>query len=256
MFRHLRFYFGFIIIGTLLLACRHISPIEKVETDVMSIDTVSVVKEDTTALRIIKPFKEKMETEMSEVLAYTKEAMVKDKPEGVLNNFVADLVLKKANDYYKTSDGKKVDFCILNNGGLRASLPKGAITRGEIFELMPFDNYMIVITLSGEKVMEMCNFVAKSGGVPISGFSLGIKDTLAVNITVNGKNIDTTRNYRVVTSDYLANGGDKMKFFKNPLKTENLNIKLRDAILEYAAEENKKGDTLKSKLDNRIYYEK
>lgn len=256
MFKYFRFYLSFLIVIALLLSCRHLSPIEKVETKVLAIDSISVIKEDTTALRIIKPFKEKMEAEMNEILGYTEEAMVKDKPEGILNNFVADLILSKANDYYIPDDGQKIDFCILNNGGLRTSLPKGSITRGKIFELMPFDNKLIVITLTGEKTLQMFNFIAKAGGVPVSGFSMGIKDTTAVNISLKGKTFDKTKNYKVVTSDYLANGGDKMIFFKDPVKLKNLEVLVRDAIITYVIEENKKGNKLKSELDKRVYYEK
>lgn len=256
MFKNYRIYIAFIFIAAFLLSCRHVSPIEKVETNVLSIDSVSVVKEDTTILRMIKPFKEKMEVEMNEVLAYTEEAMIKDRPEGLLNNFVADLILIEANENYKPDDGNKIDFCILNNGGLRTSLPKGAITRGKIYELMPFDNNLVVITLTGEKILQMFNFVAKAGGVPVSGFSMGIKDTTAVNISLNGKEFDKTKNYKVVTSDYLANGGDKMHFFDAPVKFENMEIKIRDAIISYVTKENKKGNKLKSELDKRVYYEK
>jgi 2',3'-cyclic-nucleotide 2'-phosphodiesterase (5'-nucleotidase family) len=256
MFKNFRIQVAFIFLAAFLLSCRHLSPVEKVETKVISIDTVSVVKEDTTVLRMIKPFKEKMEVEMNEVLAYTEEAMVKDRPEGLLNNFVADIILIEANENYTPVDGQKIDFCILNNGGLRTSLPKGEITRGKIFELMPFDNNMVVVTLTGEKILQMFNFVAKAGGVPVSGFSMGIKDTIAVNISLNGKEFDKTKNYKVVTSDYLANGGDKMHFFDSPVKFENMGIKIRDAIITYATSENKKGNKLKSELDKRVYYEK
>lgn len=256
MLKNFRSCFIFFIALSVLLACRHVAPIEKVETNVFAIDSTSVIKEDTTVLRIIKPFKEKMEAEMNEVLGYTEDAMIKNRPEGVLNNFVADLILYEANENYKPDDGKKIDFCILNNGGLRTSLPKGAITRGKIYELMPFDNKLVVVTLSGEKVTQMLNFVAKAGGMPVSGFSMGIKDTAAVNILVNGKTFDPSKDYKVVTSDYLANGGDKMNFFKNPPKSETLNLLVRDAIIAYVVAENKKGNKLKSELDKRVYYEK
>lgn len=256
MYKNFRIYIVFIFIAIFLLSCRHVSPIGKVETNVLSIDSVSVIKEDTAMLRMIKPFKEKMDAEMNEVLGYTEEAMHKARPEGLLNNFVADLILIKANEYYKPDDGSKIDFCILNNGGLRTSLPKGAITLGKIYELMPFDNNLVVITLTGENILQMFNFIAKAGGEPVSGFSMGIKDTAAVNISLNGKEFDETKNYKVVTSDYLANGGDKMHFFDDPILLENLKIKIRDAIISYVTEENKKGNKLKSALDKRVYYEK
>jgi 2',3'-cyclic-nucleotide 2'-phosphodiesterase (5'-nucleotidase family) len=120
---------------------------------------------------------------------------------------------------------------------------------------MPFENTMVIITLSGEKTLQLFNYIAKAGGETVSGFTMGIKDTSAVNILVNGKPFDISKNYKVVTSDYSANGGDKMVFFNNPVKREDLQNKLRDAIIEYVKDQNSKGNTLRAKLDKRIYYE-
>ncbi len=241
---------------TILASCKPHAFVSKVDSGVISIDTINAIKEDTSALRVIKPYKEKMDAQMNKVLAYSEQAIIKGTPESLLNNFVSDLILKKTNDFYQPTDESKIDFCLLNNGGLRQALPKGAITLGKIYELMPFENNLVVITLTGEKTKQMFDYIAKVGGEPISGFTMGMKDTLAVNITVNGKPFDISRNYKVVTSDYLANGGDKMKFFYNPLKREDLGMKVRDAIIIYIKEEYLKGNTLKAKLDKRIYYEK
>jgi len=239
-----------------LTACRPHALITKVETNVITIDTVAVVKEDTSALRLIKPYKEKMNAAMDGVIAYSEQAMIKGNPEGVLNNFVSDLTLLIAKKYYKPVDSTSIDMCLLNTGGLRASLPKGNITLGKVYELMPFENMLVVITLSGEKTKQMFDYIAKMGGMPIAGFTMGMKDTLAIDPTINGKAFDITKSYKVVTSDYLAGGGDKMSFFKNPLKREDLSLKARDAIIEYMKEETKKGNALKAQLDNRIHYEK
>ena len=237
-------------------ACKPYAHINKVETNIISIDTISLIQEDSGFISFIKPYKEKMDSQMNDVLVYSEQAMMKGLPEGLLNNFVSDLVLLKSNEYYTPADGQKIDFCLLNNGGLRAALPKGAITRKNVFELLPFENKIVVMTLTAEKIKQMFIYIAKSGGMPISGFSMGIKDTIPVNISIKGKALDTTRKYKVVTSDYLAAGGDKMRFFSNPVNKEELSIKMRDAIITYMTEEHKKGNKLKVTLDNRIYYDK
>jgi len=240
----------------IVIACKPTGKITKIEANIIALDTTQVQKDDSVALLIIAPYKGKINAEMNQIIGYTTQAMHKDVPEGLLNNFVADLILKKANDYYLSSDSQKVDFCLLNNGGFRASLGKGAIIKANIFDLMPFENQLVVITLNGESINNMFNYIAANGGEPISGFSMGIKDTLAVNIVINNKPFDKSKVYKVVTSDYLANGGDKMFFFNNAIKTEVLGHKIRDAIIEYIIEENAKGNKLNSMLDKRIYYEK
>ncbi len=247
---YLFFFFAF------LLACKQHAYITKADTGVIVLDSTIQRKQDSAALILIKPYKEKMDALMDGILAYSDQIMLKDNPEGVLNNFVADLVLQKANEFYKPQDEMKIDLCLLNNGGMRGALPKGAITLKNIYELMPFENTIVIITLSGDKALQMFNYIAKAGGEPISGFTMGIKDTTAVNIFINGKPFDISKNYKVVTSDYSANGGDRMIFFNNPVKREDLTLKLRDAIIEYVKAENTKSNTLKAKLDKRIYYEK
>ena len=257
MFKYnIRSLLFFFTLAFIVVACKPTGKITKIEANTIAIDTTNVSKGDSIALLIIAPYKSKINAEMNQIIGYATQSMSKDQPEGLLNNFVADLILKKSNDYYIPSDSQKVDFCLLNNGGFRASIGKGAIIKANIFDLMPFENQLVIITLNGESVNNMFNYIAANGGEPISGFSMGIKDTLAVNIVINNKPFDKSKVYKVVTSDYLANGGDKMFFFNNAIKTEVLGHKIRDVIIEYIIEENAKGNKLNSKLDKRIYYEK
>jgi 2',3'-cyclic-nucleotide 2'-phosphodiesterase (5'-nucleotidase family) len=106
--------------------------------------------------------------------------------------------------------------------------------------------------MSGEQTLEMFKYISRSGGVPLAGASFKIINEEPKEIMINGQAFDMNKTYRVATSDYLAGGGDKMRFFNKPLKTDVLNRKLREAIAEYMIIEGKKGKTLQPKLDNRI----
>lgn len=226
------------------------------QVSVMEVSSVevkdSLVRNDSAVLAEISPYKDQLDLTMNEVLNNSEVAMIKKTPEGLLGNFVADLILKKANDYDK--EEQKVSICILNSGGLRCSLPMGEITRGKVFELMPFENELSVVTLSGEKLQQLFEYLAKAGGAPVSGIRMGIEKELPVHIEVDGKPFDLSQTYKVVTSDYLANGGDKYSFFKEPLNRHDLGIKVRDAIIEFMIEEKQKGKSLNSHIDGRIYY--
>ena len=74
-------------------------------------------------------------------------------------------------------------------------------------------------------------------------------------ITIGGQPFDENKNYKVVTSDYLALGGDKMNFFNAPVKNEVVGKKIRDGLIEYCLEQTQKGLQLKSQLDKRIAHE-
>ncbi|MCU1376695.1 MAG: 5-nucleotidase [Actinomycetia bacterium] len=210
---------------------------------------------DSSAYKLIAPYKKEMDAIMNEVLVVSDSALTKELPEGSLGNFVADAVLKKTNDVYRPADKKQADVCLLNNGGLRAQLPKGNITRGNAFELMPFENSIVILTITGERLQQLFQFLVDNNGAPFAGAVVKSKGKKITTLKVGGNDIDSAKNYKVVTSDYLAAGGDKYDFFKNPVTIDTLNYKLRDAIIDYMKEENKKGNTIKSRKDGRIKYE-
>ncbi len=113
--------------------------------------------ENSKISKLIEPYKTKLDAEMNEVLVISAEEFPKEKgkPETKLGNLVADLSFEIAQEYYKDD----IDFCLLNFGGLRTSLPKGEITRGKIFELMPFENELVVITISENKLIELIKYL-------------------------------------------------------------------------------------------------
>jgi len=197
---------------------------------------------------------------MNEVLVISAEEFPKErgKPETKLGNLVADLSLEVANELYKPIDNDSINFCLLNFGGLRTSLPKGEITRGKIFELMPFENELVVVTVNKDNYYSFLEYIYTSGGQPISG-DISIRkegDDIVMDFIDKFKNRRKKKtSYKILTSDYLANGGDNMKFFLNPIKTEPVGIKLRDAIIKYCKDQHKKGKELVSNLDGRITFE-
>ncbi len=195
---------------------------------------------------IIAPYNDGLESQMNTVINTTSEPMTKARPEGILSNFTADLVFEEVNEL----EDFEGDMCLLNHGGLRSSLPKGNIKIGDIYQLMPFDNEAVVVELSGEKIIEIAFYLADSGGEPVSNIQLNLNSPQLM--TINGRPVNKSKTYKVITSDYLANGGDRMTFFENPLSIQKTGLKIRDLIIEYIKEEKEVGQTLKSELDGRI----
>ncbi|TND08939.1 MAG: 5'-nucleotidase [Bacteroidetes bacterium] len=232
----------------IVISCNRPGEITGIEYTSLSLSNSAA---DSSTHRIISPYKEKLDKEMNEIVGITDTAYVKekDKPEYLLGNLVSDIVFQAS-----AKAGQPADICLLNNGGLRTSLPKGEITRGKLFELMPFDNEIVVVTISGAKMSELFKYVAASGGVPVSGLKMGIKGRVPVDMKIGGLPFDTTRTYRVATSDYLAAGGDKMSFLGEPVKTDITGIRIRDALIDYFRAEKQKGKLIKSNLDGRVYY--
>jgi len=192
---------------------------------------------DSSVLAIISPYQRGIEAEMNEVLTYSKIRLTKKGTESLLGNFVTDLCLNYSDAH----------LCVMNNGGLRTSIDIGPISRGKIYELMPFDNELVVLELNKKDYLGLLNYICIRGGEPFSG----------INITMNKEgnvinnswpvNFENNEKVKVLTSDYLANGGDKMSFFQNKKKYK-LGIKLRDAIIDHC----EKNDTITSRLDGRL----
>ncbi len=240
----------FLLAAILFIGCKTAATVSKIEPSAVQLNAEK--EEDKAILAMIEPYKSTLEKEMTEVLIVSEDEAVKGQPEGKLGNLIADITLARTNEYLKELGLPPADICMLNNGGLRTSLPKGEISMGKIFELMPFENMIVVLTMNGAQTQEMFNYIGRANGVPLAGARLKIVNEQPKEITINGVPFDANKTYRVVTSDYLAGGGDKMRFFNEPLEKKFLNRKLREAIAEYMLMEGKKGNKLQPKLDQRI----
>ena len=109
---------------------------------------------------------------------------------------------------------------------------------------MPFENELVIMELEKVDFLQLLQYITSRGGEPFSG----------VEIIMNGDGIILSQSLdlnkgkiRVLTSDYLANGGDKMSFFQDKQQTM-VGVKLRDAIINYCLSK----DTITSKLDGRL----
>lgn len=208
---------------------------------------------DSTVYKIADPYRTQMVGAMQEVLANSEAPMEKGLPESTLGNWVADVALKTGNEEAKKNGVQEADCIILNNGGLRKALPAGPVTQGDLFELMPFENRLVILTMDGSSVKKIFNFIASKGGTPLSGASFRIKDkTQAIDIRIKGVEIDTAVMYRIMTVDYLANGGDQFTDFNSAVRKEDIGLKLRDALIRSAREIGNRGQLIGSKKDGRI----
>ncbi|MES2133909.1 MAG: 5'-nucleotidase [Bacteroidota bacterium] len=210
---------------------------------------------DSVTYKTILPYKKNHDELMSKVIAQSEESFLKSEVESTIGNIFCDAVIYETK-LLLANDSSMLDVAIFNKGGLRNSLPKGNITVGNIFELMPFDNQVVLLKLSGAQFKDMCNTIAEKGGIPVGGMRMTIKNKLAENVTVKGKIMDDTKDYWIVTSDYLANGGDNYIFFKNAKERRSMNILLRDMLINYCNHVTAQGKILKPYLDGRIQISK
>lgn len=220
----------FAIISLLAIAaCSSPHHLARFENNGVRINGDSLQLYDSAVINMIAPYKLKLDAQMNEVIGATDKNLVKEFPEAGLGNMVADACLS----YAQKNNDQPVDFCVLNQGGIRIpGIPAGNITVGRIYELMPFDNMIEAVTLNGTQCKELFLWIAKWKGVPVSGLTLSLENGIATNILINGVPFDENRTYRVATTDFIANGGDGATMFANGQRIS-FNYKLRDAIIEY-----------------------
>ena len=177
---------------------------------------------------IIAPYKSQLTEQMEEVIGTAEVSMTKEHIESSLGNWMSDILLDESNRL----STNKIDLALQNYGGIRtSSIQQGPITVGKIYELMPFDNMLVVLDVKGDLLMKLFDRIADYGGWPISrGVHFEIVDGKAANVTLNGEKIDNNKTYRFAVSDYIANGGDNANFLRD-LPQQDFNITIRDAII-------------------------
>lgn len=182
---------------------------------------------DADLLKYIYPFKKQKDELNDAFIIFSEKKVEKSLPNGLLNNLVADILFNEM----QLIDSINVDFCVLNYGGLRSSLPKGEINVSNIFQLMPFDNEVAIVKMNYEQIVEMFNYMLKVNGQPVSNIKIEYQEGVFKYAYINNVMLDKKKEYYCVTSDFLSNGGDNMSFFVKSDSVKYIPYKIRDAII-------------------------
>jgi len=214
----------------------------------IALDSTTEALADKNYESYLQPLKQRVGAKMDVVIGQAAETMKGHAPESLLSNFSADVYKQTATGFL----GENVDIAIVNMGGLRTVVPAGNITVGKVFELMPFENELVIVWLKGDKLEDLLQYFASMGGEGVSGLRMTIDHGKATNITIGGKPLDRDKIYSITTNDYLAGGNDQMIQLAQHVKRVNTGIKVRDMLLDYIKTETGKGNKIQSKLDGRI----
>jgi 2',3'-cyclic-nucleotide 2'-phosphodiesterase (5'-nucleotidase family) len=236
----------------LLIACRSAKNITGTSTtstpSYKEYKIDSSYKQKPAVVRFIQPYSAEVYKQMNAVIGETETPLFRKTPEGTLGNFVADAMLQRAISSYN----KTIDASFANSGGLRLDdIAKGPIALGKIYELMPFDNIIVLISLKGTELLQLLDFIAAKKGWPVSGIKMQIKDGKSIHQTVNGKPINPSAVYTIATTDYTANGNEGADFLK-AFKQENNGYLLREALIDYVKDATKQGRKITASIENRI----
>lgn len=116
------------------------------------------------------------------------------------------------------------DVALTNGGGIRSTLPKGDVTKGNVLEVLPFGNTVTVIEVTGADIKAaiehgVSDFPTTKGAFPhVAGMTVEFDaskeaGSRVVKIMIGDKALDESKTYKLVTSDYLASPGDGYDMF-------------------------------------------
>lgn len=183
-----------------------------------------------------------------------------------LGDFIADAVLWQAR-MATAAEGSSIDGAVVNGGGLRASIPAGAVTQGGIQSVLPYRNQVCVVTMTGETLLEIMESATAAAPYPAGAFPQvsGIEMTVRTDIpfakgpaygngkyykpakpgqrvtihTVGGKAFSPDAVYTIATYEFVSRGGDAYGVLAEPGKAETQYVGYTDAdaVVNYIQDE-------------------
>lgn len=189
----------------------------------------AAANEQAAAAAVIAGYRQNLERETKKILGTAQEALSRNGDQSTLGNFVCDAMRFAADSLFK---GVEADLVIANRGGLRADLPKGEISAAVVYELMPFDNDLVLVSVTGK---------ALAGFLPLFeqkrhafyGAKISMTGEHVTGFLIGNAALDSSKVYRVLTNDFVANGGDNFMFLTTPLASIHSTTKVRQAIMDY-----------------------
>lgn len=233
-----------------LSSCESAYKVVQAKGTMVAIDSTWDAKPDAEAVALLAGYKAKVDSVMYRVVGTAEMSMDKGAPESLLSNLVADVLRNAAGQML----GKPADMGLVNMGGLRNVLTEGPITCENIYEILPFENSLCVLTMKGIYLKELFNNIAVRHGEGVSGVQLVItKDGKLLQGTVGGRPVEDERLYTIATIDYLADGNDGMLALPQAEKREcPEGATLRGLFMDYVERQTAAGKKITSRMEGRV----
>lgn len=239
-----------------------------------NISVLDSINDDSLSLQLLKPYKDSLSQQLSETIAFIDSPFYNAFFTGNLGRLAADYMLITANAYAQREFGIPCHFAISNNGGFRTGLYKGNVTLQNIFEIMPFENDLVLVQLPGLYVDSLFRYISQLQGTPASGivleYSKGIsrKENQFTSAKINGNTIhnisdvlkmecsqpfDSRRDYLIAINSYMAVGGDGFTMLKHAKRKFYTGINLRNILADQLRAEYQVNRFIEPRKTVRIY---
>nr|MDE7419693.1 5'-nucleotidase C-terminal domain-containing protein [Muribaculaceae bacterium] len=209
----------------------------------------------------LQPFTDSLETVTKDVIGYADQDLNNDGRTGAFPNWTADFGSWYGNvvlDSLRQIDPAtpKLDFAIMNVGGIRNSIPKGPVTTGQFLSTFPFSNRYVIMRISGKDIIETMKVAAKKGGEAVSHEMTVVcdSDRNVERVLIDLKDVDPDKMYTVGSIDYVAWGNDDMRSMANGEWIYSDEPELCVPILRYVKELTRLGLPLMADPNPRFVY--
>lgn len=214
-----------------LVSCRTPMNLANIQTQ-KNISIGQSIPDDGATAMVIEPYKKSLESQMDTKISYTNVELTKQGDNSSLGNLLADYTLQGAKEWAAKNNVPKIDGAVINIGGIRTNIGKGDILLRHIYEVMPFENELVIVKMTGAQLQGMFDYYLQTQkNNPVSNMVIETEAGKINKALINGVSVDPAQTYYIATSDYLALGGDNMKFF-NAGEMISTGVKLRDLYIE------------------------
>lgn len=206
------------------------------------------VADDPQMVKIIKKWNDKLKAITEEKVTKIPSPLTRSYgEESTMGDMVADAMLDHFLEY---------EFAVTNSGGLRQDIDAGDVTVGELISTFPFPNTIVQLEMKGSDLRKIFEHGAglTNGILQVSkGIEMAYDESKPLGnrvtkINIKGVPLDDNKTYKVLTSNFLADGGDGFLVFKQTLSYKNTGIQILDSMVKYL----RKFDVYTPKLEGRI----
>lgn len=230
------------------------APKYKYQYEMVRLDSTYDAKIDPKLAKYVEKKRHKMEKQMQVVIAHSDAELESSAPESPLSNFLTDVLLNEASRYISDTTFDNLDVSMLNFGGIRTSMPAGNVTVGDLYRISPFENYLTFISLKGSELKKVFGRFTDQFNAPYSGVTITYKNNKPAKILVNGNPIVDSRIYKLVTLNFIADGGDRLLEGIQYEKIEYTNVIFRDFLIAELKAMTARGETVTGKKDGRAFF--
>ena len=222
----------------------------KYQYEVVKMDSTHDKDVDLTMETYLYHLKQEKDKVMNIHIGNNKEVLSSYPPKSPLSNLLVDMLFEWGNEYLQSQKLAPADLALLNFGGIRAALPQGRITIGDIYEILPFDNTITFVFVKGNELQKMFERLTRKKAPLANVQTIYNTDTLE-SFTIGGAPLEFEKTYTLVTINFLATGGDG--FLRN-IKFEStiyLTTLLRDIFIDEIRKKTAQGIEIEGVVDDR-----